>query len=640
MISVITYGRNDSHGYNLAKRAALSFNCIAELLDDRDDEILFVDCNSEDEFATFPEAIADTLTPKARKLLRVFRVRRSLYETRRNGSTLPVLESFSRNVALRRANAKNRWVLSTNPDMIFLIRTGNHLRRLLTKLPDGYYATPRYELPESLWESYDRTDPRSVLKDIRFKPWQLGLHLAVRSEPWCGYDAPGDFQLLPLKDAVEIGGFHEGMLRGWHVDANFAKRCSIFYGREAHLIEDRIFAYHMMHLRVLSSAHTGKAVKRANSWDEFVDEVIAAFPPDQPDDWGAPELPVEEISLTQAESFYGKWLRRVQRINNPPCDGIQHADYSTTAGLNANLFSDLHRISTFLVNEFDHLPPGLAVVAWSGNKVIRDLIRGYAKEKNWTASVQTISPGGNACSDAPPVPDNPDIVVLDFTLHFATKVPEYAPPGTQPWVASHRCLYKTLRDLYGNLCSSGFRKNPRIYCLGATHTMVEEALWAIPASWDAIPFAIGFKRGRMHPVDDASLRLDANAGPASGLPDTFWTEACEAALRTDPGLEHTAGSPQMGPAYSLRTLFFLGRLSLAEQIIAHKDTFLSLDSESIQELDRSFFPTFDNDVFINFRRREGAQVIEPRLQNRWLEIKRYYGFEGLEDLVPVSGGAG
>ncbi len=32
MISVILYGRNDSHGYNLPKRAAISINCIAEML--------------------------------------------------------------------------------------------------------------------------------------------------------------------------------------------------------------------------------------------------------------------------------------------------------------------------------------------------------------------------------------------------------------------------------------------------------------------------------------------------------------------------------------------------------------------------------------------------------------------------------
>jgi hypothetical protein len=66
MISVVLYGRNDSHGYNLAKRAAISINCIAEVLRDPDDEILFVDCNTSNDLPTFPEAIYDTLTPHAK----------------------------------------------------------------------------------------------------------------------------------------------------------------------------------------------------------------------------------------------------------------------------------------------------------------------------------------------------------------------------------------------------------------------------------------------------------------------------------------------------------------------------------------------------------------------------------------------
>jgi hypothetical protein len=66
MISIVLYGRNDSYGYNLHKRAALSFNCMAELLTDENDEILFVDYNTPDDFPTFPEAIQDTLTPLAR----------------------------------------------------------------------------------------------------------------------------------------------------------------------------------------------------------------------------------------------------------------------------------------------------------------------------------------------------------------------------------------------------------------------------------------------------------------------------------------------------------------------------------------------------------------------------------------------
>jgi hypothetical protein len=58
MISVVLYGRNDNYGYNLHKRAALSLNCIAEVLTDPSDEILFVDYNTADDFPTFPEGHA------------------------------------------------------------------------------------------------------------------------------------------------------------------------------------------------------------------------------------------------------------------------------------------------------------------------------------------------------------------------------------------------------------------------------------------------------------------------------------------------------------------------------------------------------------------------------------------------------
>ena len=53
MNSIILYGRNDAHGYNLHRRAALSFNCLAEVLTDDDDEIVFVDYNTPDELPTF-----------------------------------------------------------------------------------------------------------------------------------------------------------------------------------------------------------------------------------------------------------------------------------------------------------------------------------------------------------------------------------------------------------------------------------------------------------------------------------------------------------------------------------------------------------------------------------------------------------
>ena len=120
LISVILYGRNDSYGYNLHKRAALSLNTMAELLDDADDEILFVDYNTPDDFPTFPEAIADTLTAKAHARLRILRVRPAQHARFRGATHLQALEPVARNVAVRRANPANKWVLSTNTDMIFV----------------------------------------------------------------------------------------------------------------------------------------------------------------------------------------------------------------------------------------------------------------------------------------------------------------------------------------------------------------------------------------------------------------------------------------------------------------------------------------------------------------------------------------
>lgn len=139
MISIVLYGRNDSHGYNLHKRAALSLNCMAEVLTGPDDEILFVDYNTPNDIPTFPEAIQDTLTAHARALLRVFRVRPQLHDWSFRGKTpLAVIEGVSRNVAIRRSNPRNRWILSTNTDMVFVPRDGRSLTQIAADLADGF----------------------------------------------------------------------------------------------------------------------------------------------------------------------------------------------------------------------------------------------------------------------------------------------------------------------------------------------------------------------------------------------------------------------------------------------------------------------------------------------------------------------
>ncbi|MGH7121413.1 MAG: hypothetical protein ACREFP_20890, partial [Acetobacteraceae bacterium] len=200
MLSIILYGRNDSYGYNLHKRAALSLNCMAELLGADGDEILFVDYNTPDDFPTFPEAIRDTLTTRARRLLRVFRVRSALHRRFQDRTHLAALEPVARNVALRRSNPANRWILSTNTDMIFVPRTDHLLGEVAATLEDAFYHTPRFELPETLWEGLDRMDPVATIAKIGQWGWTLHLNEIVHDSDLILYDSPGDFQLATRAD--------------------------------------------------------------------------------------------------------------------------------------------------------------------------------------------------------------------------------------------------------------------------------------------------------------------------------------------------------------------------------------------------------------------------------------------------------
>lgn len=301
MISLILYGRNDNYGYNLHKRAAISLNCMAEVLDDPDDEILFVDYNTPDDMPTFVEAILDTLTDRARSMLRVLRVRPSVHRRWAGRTHLNALEPPARNIALRRSNPNNRWILSTNTDMVFVLRDGaRSLSQAVKDLPRGYYGIPRFEMPESLWESLDRKEPRAVIS--AFARWGRELHLdeVVHSHKSILYDGPGDFQLLPRDDLMKIHGFSEAMLLGWHVDSNLAKRCLLLYGETRSLFH-KVAGYHCDHTKVVTPAHGHDRLQ--NDMVEHITQVRSPEIPAQADTWGAPDAAIEDLRFPPGRDF-------------------------------------------------------------------------------------------------------------------------------------------------------------------------------------------------------------------------------------------------------------------------------------------------------------------------------------------------
>jgi hypothetical protein len=297
MLSYVLYGRNDSYGYNLHKRAALSLNCMAEMLSEDDDEILFVDYNTPDDYPTFPEAIQDTLTDKAKQYLRIFRVRPSLHARFASKTHLVALEPVSRNVAVRRSNPANRWILSTNTDMVFVPRQERSMSDVMRDLPAGHYGIPRFELPETLWESLDRGDPKGVIAALDRWGWQFHLnHIVYGMRPFL-FDGPGDFQLIAREDLFKFHGFHEAMLVGWHVDANIAKRISLVHGDVGDLSSE-IFGYHCDHTRQVTPAHQRNSVE--NSIEQFFTGVDRPDIPEQAESWGFAGEEVEEVRLKSA----------------------------------------------------------------------------------------------------------------------------------------------------------------------------------------------------------------------------------------------------------------------------------------------------------------------------------------------------
>ena len=301
MISIIIYGRNDDHGYHYKKRSAISINAMAEVLTDADDEILFVDYNTPNDLPTMPESILANLTERAKQKLRVIRVRPEFHNRFAATTHLKIIEPVVRNIALRRANSNNRWILSTNSDMIFVPQDqAKSLTSILEKLDDGFYQLPRFEFPEFLWESLFQNprDPGEVLASVREHADQFHLKIAASFNSILLYDNPGDFQLALQADLRKIDGFDERMVLGWTVDSNLCKRMYLLRGEVKHL-EDQLDAYHCNHTRKESLLHNHKSVY--NSAKEFFDNVKKPDLPQQHESWGYPQEQFEEIDFKQTD---------------------------------------------------------------------------------------------------------------------------------------------------------------------------------------------------------------------------------------------------------------------------------------------------------------------------------------------------
>jgi hypothetical protein len=300
MISVLVYGRNDARGYGMHKRVAISLNTIAEVLSAPTSEILFVDYNTPNHLPTLPELIRDMLTEKARLRTRVLRARPSIHARFAAFSPLPVLEPIARNIALRRSRPQNPWILSTNTDAIIVPPPGHSLCDVVGRLEGTHYGTPRFELPERLWEALDRLDPVGTIERVSEWGVKARLNEVVRGQGVVQFDNPGDFQLVRRSTLFAIDGFDEEALLGWHVDHNLAHRLHLKHGAEGDL-SGQIKLYHCGHARQPTATHSHNRVE--NDVVRFVHQVREPDILRQRDAWGCIDDHVGELDLRETTTL-------------------------------------------------------------------------------------------------------------------------------------------------------------------------------------------------------------------------------------------------------------------------------------------------------------------------------------------------
>jgi hypothetical protein len=148
------------------------------------------------------------------------------------------------------------------------------------------------------------------------------LNDIVLSLPSIRFDAPGDFQLIERADLFAYHGFHEEMLRGWHVDSNIAKRLYLVYAKVGELT-DQLFGYHCDHTRQVTPMHRRNAPE--NSLDTFVYKVIRPDVPEQAERWGCPADEIEETRLDKSSRDI--YVHCLQQLLSEPLVRMAETDY-------------------------------------------------------------------------------------------------------------------------------------------------------------------------------------------------------------------------------------------------------------------------------------------------------------------------
>jgi hypothetical protein len=322
MVSIIVAGRNDDYGINLSKRTAISLNYWASLCGPGD-EILYVDCNTPPHLPTLTEAIADTLTPAARHYVKTWRITGEQMTGAIGETPLPFSDELSRNVAIRRSSPENKWILSTNCDILLYPFKGGTIADGVRNLPAKFHVCPRTGIQPEQWQLLDRANVEQIHSLCR-GIINSGFVYPPESEyPWLRFASNGDFQLAPREQWIAMGGCEEAMKLWGHSDSNNAKRLSIL--NQTPRTPDLGDTFCVMHLEHNGPKPPNAAPLPKNDWAKWVESVTEPMSHNAAN-WGLADVDLPLISLekfgaasaadilnaTRRERFVDRLMTRVK----------------------------------------------------------------------------------------------------------------------------------------------------------------------------------------------------------------------------------------------------------------------------------------------------------------------------------------
>lgn len=279
MISVIMFSRNDDYGVNLQQRVSLTLNLWAQHLS-LQDEIIFVDDNTPADKPTLPEEIADSLSGRVKRLLRILRVSE---ETHKQFNTcLPVGDLHTRNIGIR--HARMPWIALTTVDNVAF----------------GLYPTllDLAELKPAAWCSLVQKVPVHAWTTI-YHPWILRKMLTAWERVIPTHEGQhkdfvhqkaGDLLIMPTDLAIMAKGFEEGMTGLGGAEATLMKKVQNL-GYQVNSCAKWIQLFHLEHDLPGKPSIYQQGFPQ-NDWEEWVTNLTESR---NPDTWG--QYPVEEIRL-------------------------------------------------------------------------------------------------------------------------------------------------------------------------------------------------------------------------------------------------------------------------------------------------------------------------------------------------------